>query len=117
MTTQCDVPTTDHLPPAHRRAADLRADLGMAVGLYACGDRSEIVLRTLARGKVAYDAVGARFPAPVGVSPGDWRRILARLVRRYDERPYTETVSVDECVAPSGYRDFVDRPAPARPAM
>lgn len=102
MTTRCDVSTIDHLQTAYRRAANLRTDLGRAVGLYAIGDRSEIVFRTLARGKVAYDAVGARIPTPVGVSPSDWRRLLTRLACRYDERPHAENASVAECVAPSG---------------
>ncbi len=90
MIMRCDVSQIDQLPPAYLRATNLRADLGRAVGLYGLGDRSEVVLRTLAHAKAAYDAIGAQVPTPAGVSPSDWRRILTRLAHRYGERPYVD---------------------------
>ena len=90
MKIHCGVPGSDRLPAAYCRAVNIRRDLGRAVGLYAIGDRSEIVLRTLAAGRVVYAAIGASVPVPIGVDPEIWRTVLDTLVRRYGVRPYED---------------------------
>ncbi len=91
MKINCGVPGSDRLPPAYRRAANLRTDLGRAVGLYAIGDRSDVVLRTLAQGKAAYDQIGARIPVPLGIKPVEWAGILDALKKRYVLKPFDHT--------------------------
>jgi len=88
MNIQCGVPGSDRLPPAYRRAANLRRDLGRAIGLYGLGDRSELVLKTLALGKVSYDEIGADVPRPLNVRSEEWRSILDSLVTRFGFHPY-----------------------------
>lgn len=88
MNIQCGVPGSDRLPPAYRRAANIRRDLGRAVGLFGIGDRSDVVLKTLALGKVDYDAIGASVPRPLNVRPDEWRSILEALVARFGFRPF-----------------------------
>ena len=90
MNIRSGVPGSDRLPPAYRQAANLRRDLGRAVGLFGLGDRSGIVLRTLAAGKAAYDAVGAKVPRPVNMDGRTWARILNELKHEYGERPYED---------------------------
>lgn len=90
MKTSCGVPGSDRLSPAYRRAANIRQDLGRAVGLFGLGDRTEIVLRTLAAGKVAYDAVGATVPCPVNMDERTWACILNELKHEYGEQPYED---------------------------
>lgn len=87
------ITTSTKLPPAYHRAATIRRDLGRAVGLYGLGDRSEIVLRTLARGRAAYDAIGEAVPVPIGIDAKSWKAILDALVRQYRLRPYDEACS------------------------
>lgn len=88
MIIHCGVPGSDKLPPAHRLAANLRRDLSRAVGLYGLGDRSKVVLRTLAAGKAAYDAIGLSVPRPVNMARRVWDQILTELAKKYNERPY-----------------------------
>lgn len=90
MKIQCGVPAADRLPPAYRRAANIRTDLGRAIGLYGVGDRSEVVLKTLANAYVVYRAIGARVPVPVGVDAALWPRLLAGLVQRYGLRAFED---------------------------
>lgn len=90
MEIKCGVPGADRLPPAYRRAINLRADLGRAVGLYSIGDRSDIVLKTLALGRLAYHAIGAKVPVPGNVKPDQWQTILDALVERYGLRPFDD---------------------------
>ena len=102
MNIRCGVPGADRLPPAYRRAANLRADLGRAVGLFALGDRSEVVLRTLAAGKAAYDAIGENVPRPVNLDRTTWRGILKTLADHYGERPYVARAASSKPVARAG---------------
>ena len=83
MIIRCGVPGADRLPPAYRRAANIRNDLGRAVGLYAIGDRSDLILKTLAHAKVVYDAIGYRVPVPRGVDRKLWPMLLDALVDGY----------------------------------
>ncbi len=76
--------------PAYRRAVNMRCDLVRAVGLYAIGDRSTIVLQTLAQGKLAYDALGKNLPRPTNVDQQQWTVILTKLVNRFGYRPYED---------------------------
>lgn len=102
MDVEFGVPRADALPPAYRKAANIRRDLGRAVGLYGLGDRSEIVLRTLAAGKAAYDAVGAKVPRPVSVDWETWNQTLDALKRLFGERPYFERETCGNNVALAG---------------
>ncbi len=88
MISHCAVSSSDRLPSAHRRAANLRRDLSRAVGLYALCIPDDIVLRTLAAGKAAYDAIGLSVPRPVNVGRDEWNQVLTELAREYGERPY-----------------------------
>lgn len=90
MNIRISVHRNEKLPPAYRRAANLRRDLGKAVGLFGLGDRSTVVLRTLAAGKAAYDSLGAQVPRPISVDWKTWNQILNELKREYGERPYTD---------------------------
>lgn len=77
--------SSKELQLAVRRAANIRRDLGRAVGLYSHGDRSEIVLRTIAIGATDYEAVGARIPVPFGTDPDQWHRVVQKLTRAFTE--------------------------------
>ena len=102
MNVRICIPKNGKLPPAYRRAAGLRTDLGRAVGLYGLGDRSAIVLRILAAGKAAYDAVGATVPRPVNMDGRTWVRILNELKHQYGERSYQDCDESTDCVALAG---------------
>lgn len=88
MKISSNVPGSENLPPAYRRAVNIECDLGKAVGLFGFGDRSQIVLRTLAAGKSAYDAIGVKVPRPTNVNAITWDRILTGLAHYYGEKPY-----------------------------
>lgn len=88
MSFRIGVSPNDKLPPAYQRAANLRHELGRAVGLFGIGDRSGIVLRTLAAGKSAYDSIGDAVPRPVNMDRQTWARILNELKHEYGHRPY-----------------------------
>lgn len=90
MNIRIGVHPNEKLPPAYRRAANLRHDLGKAVGLFGLGDRSDIVLHTLATGKAAYDAIGERVPRPMHLDWQTWNQVLNELKHEYGERPYTD---------------------------
>lgn len=102
MTVPIGVPEHDKLPPAYRRATNMRRDLGRAVGLFGLGDRCELVLRTLAAGKAAYDAVGAKVPRPSNIAERTWARILKELKHKYGERPYEGRTESTDRVALAG---------------
>ena len=97
MIIRCGVPGADRLPPAYRRAANIRNDLGRAVGLYAIGDRSELILKTLAHAKVVYDAIGYRVPIPRGVNPERWPVLLDALVDSYGYVAFDDTPCAAYC--------------------
>ena len=90
MNIRIGIQPPDTLPPAYRRAANLRRHLGKAVGLFGLGDRSTVVLRTLAAGKAAYDSLGALVPRPISVDWKTWNQILNELKHQYGEQPYRD---------------------------
>ena len=102
MNMRIGVSPNDKLPPAYRRAANLRRDLGRAVGLFGLGDRSPVVMRTLAAGKAAYDAIGERVPRPMHVDWHTWNQILNELKHQYGEQPYADCDDGSDRVAMAG---------------
>lgn len=93
MKIYCGVPGSEKLPPAYRRAVNIRHELGRAVGLYGIGDRLPAVLRTLAEGKAAYSAIGRKIPRPTQINRTDWERILKDLVQRFNVKPFCDPIS------------------------
>ena len=88
MKIYCGVPGSEKLPPAYRRAVNIRHELSRAVGLYGIGDRLPAVLRTLAEGKAAYSAIGLNVTRPTQINREDWDRILKDLVQRFNVKPF-----------------------------
>lgn len=85
MNDSYGVPGSEKLSPAQRLVVNLQRDLHKAVGLYSIGIRSETVLRILAEGKKAYQAIGAMLPVPGNLSAEEWVRVLDQLVRDQDQ--------------------------------
>ena len=71
------------LTTARRLARAVRGELCCAVFLYGIGDRTDEVLRTIAYGKVVYDALGRPLPPPPDIDRGVWTSALNRIVKRF----------------------------------
>ena len=67
-------------PDPHNPTDDLQADLRRGLGLYAMGDRTKVVLRTIADAHVAYETLGLKVPTPVGICPNKWPGIIEQIV-------------------------------------
>ena len=71
------------LASCHHLASAIRGELCCAVFLYGIGDRTEEVLKTIAYGKIVYDAIGRTLPAPPEADPSTWETEVTEIVERF----------------------------------
>ena len=83
MKSRFSTSQSDRLTGAQRLACAIRGDLCCAVFLYGIGDRTDEVLKTIAFGKIVYDAMGRTLPSPPEIDPATWNTALEQIVDRF----------------------------------
>lgn len=71
------------LATVHRLARAIRGDLCCAILLHHIGDRTDEVLRTIAYGKIVYDAIGRTLPSPPEVDRAAWETEIQSIADRF----------------------------------
>ena len=83
MKSKFSVSRSGRLAAACRLARTIRTELCCAVFLYGIGDRTDEVLKTIAYGKLVYDAMGRTLPSPPEVDRTAWKTALENIVDRF----------------------------------
>ena len=73
----------DRHSTARRLARAIRGELCCAVFLYGIGDRTDEVLKTIAYGKIVYDAIGCPLPSPPEIERTAWETALEQIVDQF----------------------------------
>lgn len=68
---------------AHRLARVIRGELCCAIFLWSIGDRDPETLKTIAYGKIVYDAIGRALPSPPEMNSTAWETALEQIVDRF----------------------------------
>ena len=83
MKSKFSVSQSGRLAAARRLARSIRSELCCAVFLYGIGDRTDEVQKTIAFGKIVYDAMGRTLPSPPEVDRTVWASALEQIVDRF----------------------------------
>ncbi len=72
----------------------LLPELRSAIFLYSIDRRDPEILRTIARGKIIYDAVGRQLPVPPQLDRTKWETALEQIVDRFGYTAFSTTVDL-----------------------